>query len=147
MEIKTLLRSVELFDGLDEAELDEIAALCTERRFEAGQFLARQGEPGTELFIIGEGLVEVTVRDQPAPRVLVNLGAGQLIGEMSLVDHGPRSATVCAVLSPTVVQAIRHEAFQALCQRNPRIGYAVMLNLAADLSFKLRHRHLSGEGG
>ena len=67
----------------------------------------------------------------------------QLIGEMSLVDRGPRSATVRAIQDPTIVQVIQHEEFQALCQKNNRIGYLVMLNIAADLSFKLRHRNLS----
>jgi CRP/FNR family cyclic AMP-dependent transcriptional regulator len=143
--IKELLRSVELFDGLADDDLEEVAAICTQRTFMDGEILAKQGEAGTELFIISEGLVEVTVGDRPTPRVVVNLGTGQLIGEMSLVDRGPRSATVCTIHDPTIVQVIQHEAFQDLCQRNTRIGYIVMLNLAADLSFKLRHRHRSGE--
>ena len=145
MDITELLRTVELFDGLAEGDLEEVAAICAQRTFVDGDVLAQQGEAGSELFIISEGLVEVTVRERSNPRVLVNLGMGQLIGEMSLVEHGPRSATVCAVHTPTVVQVIQHEAFQDLCQRNTRIGYVVMQNLAADLSFKLRHRHLSGE--
>jgi CRP/FNR family cyclic AMP-dependent transcriptional regulator len=145
VDIKELLRSVELFDGLADDDLAEVAQICVRRTFRDGDILAKQGEVGSELFIISEGLVEVTVGDRSTARVVVNLGAGQLIGEMSLVDHGPRSATVCAVQDPTVVQVIQHEAFEDLCQQNTRIGYVVMSNLAADLSFKLRHRHLSGE--
>ena len=145
MDIKELLRSVELFDGLTDDDLEDVAAICAQRTFKEGEILAKEGEAGSELFIIGEGLVEVTVGGRSSPRVVVSLGTGQLIGEMSLVDRGPRSATVCAVYNPTVVQTIQHDAFQDLCQRNTRIGYIVMSNLAADLSFKLRHRHLSGE--
>lgn len=145
MDIPELLCSVELFESLTDADLAEVAALCDERIYAAGDVLARQGEEGTELYIVSEGLVEVTVRERSGPRVVVNLGVGQLIGEMSLVDRGPRSATVRVVQTPTIVQAIQHDAFHELCQRNTRIGYLVMLNLAADLSFKLRHRHLSGE--
>ena len=143
MEIKELLRGVELFDGLTDDELREVAALCTRRQLGEGEILAKQGEAGHELFIVSEGLVEVAVSEQAVPRVLVNLGTGQLIGEMSLVDRGPRSATVKAIQDPTYVQVIQHDDFQALCQRNTKIGYRVMLNLAADLSFKLRHRHFS----
>lgn len=145
MDIQELLRSVELFDGLLDEDLKEVAAICEQRFLSDGDFLARQGEVGKELFIVSEGLVEVTVREKTYPRVVVNLGAGQLIGEMSLVDHGPRSATVRAVHTPTVVQVIQHDEFQELFQRNSRIGYLVMANLAADLSFKLRHRNLSEE--
>lgn len=145
VDIRELLRNVELFDGLGDNDLDEVSALCSQQTFKKGELLTTQGEVGSELFIISEGLVEVMVRGRLNPRVVVNLGAGQLIGEMSLVDRGPRSATVRAIHNPTITQVIQHDDFHDLCQRNTRIGYLVMLNLAADLSFKLRHRHLSGE--
>lgn len=142
MEIKDLLRSVELFDGLTDDDLSEVAAICTRRKLKDGEVLAKQGEFGRELYIVSEGLVEVIVSERTGSRVVVNLGAGQLIGEMSLVDRGPRSATVKAIHDPTFVQIIQNEDFQALCQQNTQIGYLVMQNLAADLSFKLRHHNL-----
>ena len=143
MEIKELLRGVELFDGLDEHGLKEVAEICTRRQLKYGELLVKQGEIGRELFIVSEGLMEVAVSDQTAQRVVVNLGTGQLIGEMSLVDRGPRSATVKAIQDPTYVQVIQHDEFHSLCERNTQIGYQVMLNLAIDLSFKLRHHNLS----
>jgi CRP-like cAMP-binding protein len=145
VDIKELLGSVELFDGLLDEDFKEVAAICEQRQLKVGEVLAKQGEIGSELFIVSDGLVEVTVRERTIPKVVVNLGAGQLIGEMSLVDHGPRSATVRAIHTPTIVQVIQHDDFQELCQKNTRIGYIVMSNLAADLSFKLRHRNLSEE--
>jgi CRP-like cAMP-binding protein len=145
VDINELLRRVELFDGLMDDDLNEVAAICEQRQLQEGEILAEQGEAGNELFIVSTGLVEVTVRERTVPRVVVNLGTGQLIGEMSLVDRGPRSATVRAIHTPTIVQVIQHDKFQELCQNNTRIGYLVMLNLAADLSFKLRHRNLSEE--
>jgi CRP-like cAMP-binding protein len=143
VEINNLLRSVELFAGLTDDELDQVAAICTRRQLKAGDVLARQGEAGRDLFIVSEGLLEVSVIERDVSRVVINLGAGQLIGEMALVDHGPRSATVTAVQDQTFVQVIKHDEFEALCQRNTQIGYRVMQNLAVDLSFKLRHRNLS----
>jgi CRP-like cAMP-binding protein len=143
VEIKKLLRSVELFTGLTDEELNQVAAICTRRQLKEGEVLARQGETGRDLYIVSEGLLEVSVMERDVPRVVINLGAGQLIGEMALVDHGPRSATVTAVQDPTFVQVIQHDEFEALCQQNTQIGYRVMQNLAVDLSFKLRHRNLS----
>jgi CRP-like cAMP-binding protein len=143
VEIKELLRGVELFDGLTEKDLGEVAAICSRRHLKDGEYLARQGEIGRELFIVSEGLVEVIVREPDSPRVVIKLGTGQIIGEMSLVDRGPRSATVKAIQDPTSVQVIQNDDFHELCQRNTQIGYQVMLNLAADLSFKLRHSNLS----
>jgi len=144
VDINQLLQSVELFDGLSGKDLDEVAAICKQRKYNAGEILAKEGEVGSELFVVSEGLVEVTVEEFTVPRVVVNLGAGQIVGEMSLVDRGPRSATVRAI-HDTVVQVIQHDEFKDLCERNTGIGYLVMSNMAADLSFKLRHRNLSEE--
>jgi CRP-like cAMP-binding protein len=142
-EILKLLREVELFDGLTDADLKMVAALCKVRKYRAGDLLTEQGKNGRELYIISDGLVEVIVHEPTGDRVILNLGTGQLIGEMSLVDQGPRSATVKAVHDPTIVQVIRYEDFESLCKQDTNIGYRVMQNLAADLSFKLRHSNLS----
>jgi CRP-like cAMP-binding protein len=144
MDLQNIVRGVDLFEGLTSTELDEIISICQQRRFQKGDLLAIEGEIGDEIFIVMEGTVEIIVNSgTKSPKVVIHLGAGQLIGEMSLVDRGPRSATVRAIEDPTIVQVIRHQDFHTLCKRNYRIGYIVMHNIAADLSFKLRHRHLS----
>ena len=145
MEIKQIMKGVELFDGLSDEELDKVISLCQERRYKDNDVIAKQNSPGKDLFIIQEGFVEVAVagRAGGTSKVIVNLGVGQTVGEMSLVDQGPRSATVRAINTPTVVQVITHEDFEKLCETNTQIGYVVMRNMAADLSFRLRQRHLS----
>ncbi|MBI3158863.1 MAG: cyclic nucleotide-binding domain-containing protein [Chloroflexi bacterium] len=149
MHTKEILRVVELFDGLTDDELSAVVAVCRSRRFNEGDSVAEQNSPGTEMFIIEEGFVEVAVdsNDNNPRKVIVNLGSGQTVGEMSLVDQGPRSATVRAISSPTVVQVISQTDFETLCDRNTRIGYVVMRNIAADLSFRLRQRHMSDKRG
>lgn len=142
-DLKPLLRGVMLFAGLTDEELEAVAAICVEKRLGRGEVLAEQGEPGDELFIVTDGFLEISITSPESPaNVLVNLGKGQIIGEMALIDQGPRSATVRAV-SDAVVQVIRREDFEALCEKNTRIGYVVMRDIAADLSFKLRHRNLA----
>jgi len=145
MGLLEILQNVELFEGLEQGEVERIALLCTERKVAKSEQLTTQGEPGDELYIITQGLLEVSIGGTSTSqrRVVVNLGAGQIVGEMALIDLGPRSATVHAVVEPTTVQVIKREAFEKLCMDNNRIGYIVMRNLAADLSFKLRHRNLS----
>ncbi len=149
METLKLLREVELFRDLRKEELALIVTACTEEQLQEGDVFIKEGELGAMLCIIKDGLMEVEINqgaDSP-PRVLVHLGAGQLVGEMCLVDRGPRSATVRAIHTPTNILVLQYGDFHALCEKNTRIGYMVMRNMAADLSFKVRHRSLSSRGG
>lgn len=164
MDTIQLLKGVEVFDGLSDAELKRIAGICQEARYQKGDMITTQGETGDEMFIIREGFVEISIGEaseaapstvtstqqtalsvsaKDAPHALVSLGTGQVVGEMALVDHGPRSATARCVMDQTTVIVIKREAFEQLCQSDHRIGMIVYRNLAADLSFKLRHRHLT----
>ena len=144
MDMIELLKGVEFFDGLNDAELTRVAGICREVEYRKSDTITTQGEEGEEMYIVREGLVEVTLGEsrESAPRTVVNLGTGQVVGEMALVDRGPRSATVRCVTDASV-NAIGREAFEQLCQADTRIGMIVYRNLAADLSFKLRHRHLT----
>ena len=147
MEYRSILEAVELFDGATPEELDSVALLCKEKTFSKGDVVTAQGEPGDELFVVWEGFVEVLrTASTPgrAPRSVVHLGEGQIFGEMALVDRGPRSATVKAASDSTRVLIIRQDEFAHLCEQNYHLGFVVMRNIAADLSFKLRHQHLKG---
>lgn len=142
---KDILLNIELFNGLSDDELHQVAAICQERVLNKGEIFAVQGETGSEFFIITEGLVEILVKDKQKPsqyRVVANLGIGQIIGKLGLVDQGPRSVTVRAITQPTEVQVIHYIDFLTLCENNSHIGYIVMGNLAADTSFKLRRSNI-----
>ncbi len=142
MSVADLLKETALFSGLSDDELGAVVNLCVERSFPAGSIVIRQGDVGDEMFIIQEGQIEiVVVGSRPELRVVV-LGKGQILGEMSLLDMGFRSATARTAMAATL-QVIKQADFTALCEQDYRIGYAVMRNLAADLSFKLRHRNLA----
>jgi len=149
MGLDEILKQVELFQGLDPGELHRIAQIFREIRYAQGDLIATQGSPGDALNIISEGFVEIAVQDATGTgkgdeesHVLIHLGQGQIFGEMSLVDRGPLSASVRAISTPTVVQVVNQEDFFEFCEHNTRIGYLVMRNIAADLSFKLRKQNL-----
>ncbi len=146
MDLIEVLKTVELFDGLEPAELEAVGALCHERTYQAGQIITTQGDISDDLFVVCDGFVEVLLTrplSDQAPRTMVHLGRGQIFGEMALVDHGPRSATVRALVDGTIVKIIHRQDFASLCESNHRLGFIVMRNMAADLSFKLRHRNLA----
>jgi CRP-like cAMP-binding protein len=147
MDPKEILKSAELFEGLTASELGTLAEVCEERVYPSNEIITQQGEVGEELFVVYEGFVEVVrsgVTPDNAPRTIVNLGEGQIFGEMALVDRGPRSATVKAASEQARILVINRSDFERICDANHHIGYVVMRNIAADLSFKLRHHHLTG---
>jgi CRP-like cAMP-binding protein len=143
MEVFDLLREVEIFDGLTEGEIKQVQSLCIRRTFQANDVIAKQNSYGDEFYIIQEGFVEVALDGKGGRKVIVNLGTGQTIGEMSLIDQGRRSATIRALSSPTILQIILQDDFEDLCNSSGRIGYIVIRNIAADLSFRLRQRNLN----
>jgi CRP-like cAMP-binding protein len=148
MDLLSVLSNVELLEGVTPYELEAISKICKERIYTKGEVIAAQGEPGDELFVICKGFVEVLRSDTPSdpePRAVVNLGEGQIVGEMALVDLGPRSATIRAISEQTVLQVINRADFERLFNENHHLGYIVMRNIAADLSFKLRHAHLASQ--
>lgn len=145
-----LLKQSELFAGLPEEKIQQIVSIGRERTLHLGETVIVEGEPSDELYVVQQGMVEVLVagegvHDIPGPpelTPLVQLGRGQVFGEMALVDRGARSATVRCVEDGTSLFVIPREAFWTLCEADHHIGYIVMRNIARDLSFKLRHRNL-----
>ncbi len=142
------LKRAQLFAGLSHEELESIAALCQRQTFEEGETILDQGDTSTELYIIEQGTVEVSLTiDAESTTPLLNLGAGQVFGEMALIDRGARSATVQVLEGPTVVSTIAHDVLLELCEQNNHLGFIVMRNLAAEMSLKLRFRNISEQMG
>jgi CRP-like cAMP-binding protein len=144
------LKQSELFAGLPEEKIEQIIAIGHKKTFNAGETIIAEGDPSNDMYVVQEGMVEVlvesgTIPDIPGPPELtpvVQLGQGQLFGEMALVDMGVRSATIRAVLDETKLFVVPRDTFWSLCETDHHIGYIVMRNIATDLSFKLRHRNL-----
>jgi CRP-like cAMP-binding protein len=87
-----LLRGVPLFSDCNERELVEIAGLTRPLHAEAGTVLVQEGDPGTDFYVIVDGLAAVSVAGEP----VAELGPGSFFGEMALLDGGERVATVTA---------------------------------------------------
>jgi CRP-like cAMP-binding protein len=87
-----LLRKVNLFSGLDDRELENLADEFNERRFSAGDKIALEGEGGLMFFVVDSGEATVEVHGREVGR----LGPGDAFGEIALIDRRPRTATVTA---------------------------------------------------
>ena len=124
MDIETL-KNIPLFAELDDDGLEVIARLATEFEAPAGQVLAERGQPGSGLFIIEEGTVEV---DMPGGDA-VELGPGEFFGEVALLTDSPRNARVWARTDVRCLAISRH-VFTLLLDAQPSIA-ATMLPIVA----------------
>ena len=116
-----LLQQIPLFRELSRKQLAQIERLVDEITVPAGSRLATAGEHGAELVVIAEGRASVTV----GRRRTVRLGPGDFFGEMSLVDGGPRSATVEAA-SDMRLFVIAGREFSKLLETAPPIAVKIM---------------------
>jgi len=87
------LGKTELFGGLSQVHLRELAACCRIEEFKKNDFVFREGEPGQAFYLILAGKVRIS-REVPGmgEEALAILGEGSYFGEMALIDSGPRSA-------------------------------------------------------
>jgi CRP-like cAMP-binding protein len=122
------LRAIPMFAGVDDAHLVRIAEAASPFEVGAGHVLAEHGQPGSGMFVIVEGSVEVDVPGSSR----VTLGSGEFFGELSLLADTERSARVRAV-SPVRGLAIDRVAFLGLLEHEPRIALAMLPVLARRL--------------
>jgi CRP/FNR family transcriptional regulator, cyclic AMP receptor protein len=122
------LRKVPLFAGCTKTNLSRISRLVDEIELPAGRVLMQQGRVGSEFFVIVNGTVEV-FRDG---RQIDSLGPGDFLGEISLIDHRPRTATAVCKTDCTFL-VLAHREFHSLLEESPGIAQAVMRSLAERL--------------
>jgi CRP/FNR family transcriptional regulator, cyclic AMP receptor protein len=120
-----LIRRLPLFELCSKRDLRRIASLADERRVEPGTELIREGEPGTEFYVVVEGEVDVRRRG----RRIAQLGAGSFVGEIALLSRSPRTATVIAA-TPLRVLAISGRDFVDLLDTLPELWLKVARTLA-----------------
>jgi CRP-like cAMP-binding protein len=128
-----LFGAIEIFEQLSHEEIREIIAASTSRTVSAGEPLFEQGDEADALYIVVNGELQVRANTPVGEEVvLAVLGSGTIVGEMSLLDGGPRSAAVYAIADSTVYRLSR-EAFNELRDERRPAAYKVILQLASVL--------------
>lgn len=123
-----LLRGVPLFRLCTDKELKDVASLMDETKLDAGTILIKEGAVGEEAYIVASGTATVTLRGD----TLGEIGPGDAVGEMALLDVSPRSATVTATSEMTVF-VLEPRSFGELLTRHPSVGKLMMAALARRL--------------
>ena len=135
---KLLLNGVPIFAGLNDRALQIFLEHAKEIVFPAGELIAREGETNDCMYLIEEGEVSIIKNfNTPNPVKLATLGPGACFGEMCVLETQPRYATAQAAGQATVV-SVPTTSFFHLYQRAPEQYCVILLNIARDLSRRLR---------
>jgi len=137
--VRAVFEKVPIFTGLNETALQLLSEEAEEVSAPAGSIVVNEGEPGHHLFIIATGLVRVCKRfDRSDELELARLRAGNFFGEMCILETLPRAATVQAVPA-TTLYTLSAQTFHHLFKNMPDQYSLLLLNIARDLSRRLRH--------
>jgi CRP/FNR family transcriptional regulator, cyclic AMP receptor protein len=123
-----VLQSVPLFSACTSKELGRIASLVDEAEVPAGAVLTKEGATGREFFAVAEGKATAKLRGKK----IASYSPGDFFGEMSLLDQGPRSATITAD-SPMHLYVLDAKSFATLIDRHPAVARKILRGLASRL--------------
>ncbi|HEX6922066.1 MAG TPA: Crp/Fnr family transcriptional regulator [Actinomycetes bacterium] len=129
----TGLGQAPLFAALDEEAAAALRASMTELRLTRGKVLFNEGDQGDRLYVVTEGKVKLG-RTSPDGRenLLAVLGPGEMFGELSLFDPGPRTATVTAVTDATLI-GLGHDDLKPVLTGRPEVAAHLLAALARRL--------------
>jgi CRP-like cAMP-binding protein len=129
------LKKINWFDELPEDMLAALAQKVNRRTLGRNEVLFNKGDIGDSLFVILSGGVKVVTQDEGGNEIALNkVGAGEIVGEMSLLDHEPRSAGIIA-LEKTITLELKREDFMEIMKSQPDLALSVIRNLSS----RLRH--------
>jgi hypothetical protein len=132
--INEITAGMRIFRGLEEWELGKVASLCHLRNYRAGETVLNNGDEGDLFFVIKEGELKVHYEDRELEKC--QLGRGDFLGEVALVSQDAHTATAIATTDVELI-TLRHDEFENIIGRYPRIGLQVMRNIASYLGDKL----------
>ncbi|HET7173913.1 MAG TPA: Crp/Fnr family transcriptional regulator [Nocardioidaceae bacterium] len=128
-----VLRQAPLFSGLDDEAAAALSASMTACRLRRGDVLFHEGDAGDRLYVVTDGKVKLgRTSSDGRENLLAILGPGQMFGELSLFDPGPRSASVTAVTDCTM-QSLSHDELLKLLDGRPQVARALLWQLASRL--------------
>ncbi len=137
--IKTVMCEVPQFDQLTPEELNTLSKHVTHRNVPAGTVLCKEGSLGDSLYYVVEGKIEIRKESVDGRQtVLARFNKGGSVGEMSLVENSPRSATATAVEDVELL-ILRRDSFEKILESAPHIGIKILKNISLSLSTRLRH--------
>jgi CRP/FNR family cyclic AMP-dependent transcriptional regulator len=129
----SLLRSIPLFEGLEEDDLVALSAALEPRSFRAGTMIFSQGDTGSAMYIVESGDINIHLPGEASRRIsLKDIARGEYFGELSLFDDKPRSASALAT-SNTVLLELQRDTLEDYLERRPRAAMAILRTMSERL--------------
>ena len=114
-----MLAGIELFDLLDEEDRIALSEVIDSQPLAAGETLFQAGQPGESLFVVRAGEIELYIKDTAGQKIVLTVArAGEMFGELSLLDSGPRTATAIALTDAELLVLDRDDLL-LLFQKRP----------------------------
>ena len=128
-----LLRSIPLFEGLTDEDLEELARALQPRSFAAGTMIFDQGDSGSSMFIVESGDCNIHLPGDASRRIsLKDIARGEYFGELALFDEMPRSASVLATTDAVLLE-LQRTTLEDFLQRRPQVALPILRTMSARL--------------
>ncbi len=137
MTIITTLKKTQIFKTLSPETLEKLSAALQTRSLAEGEMLFSLGDPGTEMILVQEGKIAIYMPEDDRPQAgqaLRIFQAGEILGEMALIDRLPRSASARAE-TEAVIATLDLTTFQRLLADYPEVATAVMSGLSSRIRY------------
>jgi|DewCreStandDraft_4_1066084.scaffolds.fasta_scaffold05388_15 CRP-like cAMP-binding protein len=140
MELNELeqIKALPFFKDLSDAELDTVLKKVFTKFYKKGSILFVEGMPGEILYIVLEGGIVITKKTKEGNEIeITKLGYGEIAGEMSLIDAGPRTATGKTEVDSKLV-VMTKKSFNEILESDPKIAAKLLMELLKILNKRLR---------
>lgn len=133
------LKTLPLFNNLSSQKLNSISLLFQEETINAGEIFIQEGTIASKVYLIKKGSVRVFKNFENGEEITFNVvGQGELIGEMSIIDGEPRSASVQA-LQETTALTLNKESFIKILKENPDLALSLLKNMSQGIRMNDEH--------
>jgi uncharacterized membrane protein len=133
MDAVALLRSIPLFEGLSDTDLQGLHDSLQRRSFSAGDMIFSQGDLGSAMYIVESGDVNIHLPGEASRRIsLKDIARGEYFGELALFDERPRSASALATTDAVLLE-LQRVTLEAYLDRRPRAAMAILRTMSERL--------------
>lgn len=137
-EICDMIADTQLFSDLPWPDIEALAAYVQCYRVAAGVTIFREGEPGSYMCLLVRGRIDIVKSDQEGRRHrMLTILRGKTVGEMSIIDGEPRSAT-CIAAEESVLLLLTKENYNRIIEKRPSVAVHILAKLAKLMSQRLR---------